>query len=275
MFLHSTEWREFQERVGRTTYSLEGDAYAVKLGVHFGKHYLASPFFATSQLVEKAQQTGALFVKCEPMEQNTATQQKLENFGFLKSSKSLQPQKTIIVHITEHDEMLARMKQKTRYNIRLARKKGVVVRQENTVDNFMALMKETTERDHFSAHPKSYYNEMIRIKGVSIYTAFVNNNPAASAIIVEHNKGGVYLHGASAYAYRTYMSPFALHWYIMTMFAEKGVTHYDLWGIDEQKWPGVTHFKKGFGGQEVSYIGSYDYPIKKMWYMIYKLKHRV
>ena len=178
MFLHSTEWREFQERVGRTTYSLEQGAYAVQMGVHFGKHYLASPFFATNQLIEKARQTGALFVKCEPMEQDTATRQKLESAGFSKSSTPLQPQKTIIVDITGENEMLARMKSKTRYNIRLARKKGVVVRQENSVDNFMALMKETTERDHFSAHPKNYYSEMIRTKGVSVYTAFVNNNPA-------------------------------------------------------------------------------------------------
>lgn len=276
MFLHSTEWREFQERVGRTTYSLGQGAYAVQMGVHFGKHYLASPFFVTAELVEKAQQTGALFVKCEPMEEySSVAQQKLESVGFLKSATALQPQKTIIVEITGEDEMLGRMKQKTRYNIRLARKKGVVVKQENSVDNFMALMRETTERDHFSAHPKRYYSEMIRTKGVSLYTAFVNNNPAASAIIIEHNKGGVYLHGASAYTYRAYMSPFALHWHIMTMFAQKGVTQYDLWGIDEQKWPGVTHFKKGFGGKEVSYIGSYDYPTKKMWYMIYKLKQRV
>lgn len=274
MFLHSTQWREFQERVGRTTYPLGGDAYAVKMGVHFGKHYLSSPFFVPTELVEKAKQTGALFVKCEPMEQGVDTQQKLEGAGFSKSSKPLQPQKTIIVDIADEQEMLARMKQKTRYNIRLARKKGVVVQQEHSVDNFMALMRETTERDHFSAHPKSYYSEMIRTQGVSLYTAFVNNNPAATAIIIEHNKEGVYLHGASAYAYRAYMSPFALHWHIMSMFAQKGVERYDLWGIDENKWPGVTHFKRGFGGREVSYVGSYDYPIKKMWYMIYTLKQR-
>ena len=274
MFLHSTEWREFQERVGRTTYSLGGDAYAVKMGVHFGKHYLASPFFAPAELIEKARQTGALFVKCEPMEHDVAVRGNLENANFSKSSKPLQPQKTIIVDITDQQEMLARMKQKTRYNIRLACKKGVVVKQEHGVDNFMALMRETTERDHFSAHPASYYSEMIRTKGVSLYTAFVGNNPAATAIIMEHNNSGAYLHGASAYAYRAYMSPFALHWHIMTMFAQQGVARYDLWGIDEKKWPGVTHFKRGFGGQEVSYIGSYDYPIKKMWYMIYTLKQR-
>ena len=148
------------------------------------------------------------------------------------------------------------------------------MKQERAVDNFLALMRETTQRDQFVAQPNKYYAEAIQTKGVSLYTAFVKNNPAASAIVIEYKNRATYLYGASAYAYRSYMSPFLLQWHIMTMLAEKGIKSYDLWGIDEKKWLGVTRFKQGFGGREVDYVGSYDYPMRKIWYTIYTLKHR-
>ena len=246
------------------------------MDLQFGRHYLMSPFATgVEALVAKARQTGALFVKCEPMTQQKSVQHALQQKKFSKSSHQLQPQKTIVVDTTDIQQTLARMKKKTQYNLRVAEKSKVVIRQEDAIDNFITLMRETTTRNKFFAHPDKYYKEIIKTKGVSLYTAFVGDNPTASAIVMQYQNTGTYLYGASAYAHRRYMSSFALQWYVMQAFAEQGVESYDLWGIDEEKWAGVTRFKRGFGGQEIAYIGSYDYPVKKLWYMVYKIKQHI
>lgn len=275
MFLHSTQWRDFQERVGRTTYSIE-DTYAIKMQGSFGNHYLVSYSSGYIEaLIECAQKTGALFVKVESMEEGEGGKNKFLGHGFGVSNKHLQPQKTIILDLDDREKVLAKMKQKTRYNIRLAAKKGVEVRQEDKVDNFLKLLSETALRDQFSAHSSDYYKELIKTKGVKVYTSFVGNNFASSAIVIEHDGVGTYLHGASSYKYRSYMTPFALHWHIIKELIQNGIQKYDFWGIDEKKWPGVTKFKIGFGGDIVEYSGSFDYPIKKLWYFVYKIKQKI
>ena len=79
------------------------------------------------------------------------------------------------------------------------------------------------------------------------------------------------MHGASDHDYRALMAPYLLHWEVIKYAKEHGLSEYDLWGIDEKKWSGVTRFKKGFGGREVKYTGSYDYVFMPIWYRLYRL----
>lgn len=276
MFLHSEQWKDFQQRAGRTVRSFEDGSYAVRLPLPAGLHYWYSPFAThTDELIALGKETGAVFVKCEPMSEDVSIRQELIKKGFASATKALQPQRTRIVTLADEEAMLAGMHQKTRYNIRVAQKRGVTVAREESLAEFVALMEETTKRDKFHAHPTRYYGELVKTEGVLLYVARVGSSPAASAIVLKDGQRGIYLHGASSYTHRADMAPFALHWAIMKELAQGGASEYDLWGIDEKKWPGVTRFKAGFGGREVSYIGSYDYVLQKMWYTAYQVKNRL
>lgn len=271
MFLHSAQWEDFQRRVGRTTRSLGGGAYAVRMELPLKQHYWYTPFAAPEALVEVARGSGAVFAKCEPMQEGGA--QDLRSAGFVPAVKQLQPQHSSIVSLGDEEKMLSAMHPKTRYNVRLAARRGVSVSNEGSGEDFWRLMQETTQRDGFSAHPRSYYEELLATEGVSLFEARTQAGVAAEAIVMRHEGRGVYLHGASSYELRASMAPFALHWYIMRTLAREGCSEYDLWGIDEKRWPGVTRFKRGWGGREVSYVGSYDYPTRPFWYTLYRFKN--
>ena len=135
------------------------------------------------------------------------------------------------------------------------------------------------ERDHrkrwFHSHPKKYYEELLNTTDVYMFVSFIEGVATSCAIVMRHKDRVIYLHGASTREYKEYMSPFALHWYIMKFFMEKGVDKYDMWGIDETRWKGVTRFKRGFGGSEVEYIGSYDFVLKPVLYKMYNIRGRI
>ena len=84
-----------------------------------------------------------------------------------------------------------------------------------------------------------------------------------------------YLHGASSLIHKDVMAPHFLHWRIMQDAKKLGMRSYDLWGIDEDRWPGVTRFKMGFGGRVDEYPRSMDIIFRPMWYKTYKTLRKV
>ncbi len=276
MFLRSDIWRDFQERAGVKTISFgsKNDPWASVLQYRFGLVRLYSAYNSNhDEMIEFSSRNKISFITLEPMFEDENQKNILEEKKFFASNNSIQPTRTIVVSLEgDSDKILSRMKPKWRYNIKLSKKRGVNVEQGGRIEEFTRLMRETTKRDNFSAHPEHYYKELLKTKGVSLYTARVGGEAAAAAIIMEYEGGGFYLHGASDYKRRSYMSPFSLHWTIMEDLRRKGVTVYDLWGIDAKKWPGVTRFKSGFGGAEVSYIGSYDFILRPFLYRAFQIK---
>ena len=71
------------------------------------------------------------------------------------------------------------------------------------------------------------------------------------------------------------MAPYLLQWESMQEAKRRGAKEYDLWGVDAKKWPGLTRFKRGFGGEKISYIGSYDYIYNRFLYAGYMLKQKL
>lgn len=283
-FLQSDSWRDFQERSGKKVFTLENGAFAIKLDLPMGKSYLYSPFFEASEALDELREIGkredAIFVKVEPLEEGVSVANNLKKAKFNKAKKFLQPQRTIILDVNRGDEdLLANMHPKTRYNIKLAQKKGVVVAKSEdkqaSFEDFARLLASTAGRDGFTTHPMSYYEEILNIDGVELYLAFGGDALLSAAIIIFHEARATYLHGASSYQHRSLMAPHLMHWQIIQDARARGMRDYDLWGIDEDRWPGVTRFKKGFGGREVSYIGSYDYVLSKFWYFLYFFKNKL
>ena len=191
-----------------------------------------------------------------------------------------QPENTLILDLArEEEKILGEMKSKTRYNIRLAGKKGVVVNAANDPTDFLKLNRETAERDRFQSHEDAYYKNLLKFFAAAeeiklkLLIADYQNQAVAAIILAFYNDTALYLHGASAYEYRNVMAPHLLQWAGIKMAKELGLKYYDFWGIapkDEPNhpWAGITRFKLGFGGEEINYVRARETAFAKRWYSL-------
>ncbi|MEK7547493.1 MAG: peptidoglycan bridge formation glycyltransferase FemA/FemB family protein [Patescibacteria group bacterium] len=206
---------------------------------------------------------------------------------FEKAPINLQPKYTQVVSLQDSEEdILAQMKQKCRYNINLAKRKNVAIREikkiSNTdLDKFYVLYDQTRKRNHFEGKEKDFFDSHMKIcrNFSKMFVAELGDEILASMIIVYFGNRATYLYGASSDAHKEYMAPYALHWHIMQEAKKDNYKEYDLWGInhtpDDEKhpWYGITRFKKQFGGHQVNLIGAYDYIIQKELYADFLKKH--
>ncbi len=212
---------------------------------------------------------------------------KFSGLGFRAIKEGFQPQHSLAVDLLgSEDEILAQMKQKGRYNIRLAEKKGVkIVRSAGgdsdlaaNVSEFYRLLTETTERDGFSGHKEGYYLRMLEVLGdkAALYLAEWEGKVIAGAIVTYFGDVATYYYGVSSNEFRSVMAPYLLHWEAMKEAKGRGFEWYDLFGIapaGEEKghsWEGVTEFKRKFGGQDLSYIRPMEMAFRRVVYQIYR-----
>ena len=171
------------------------------------------------------------------------------------------------------------MHPKTRYNIKLAEKKGINILESGTnhFADFWQLISQTSERDSFRLHGINYYQEMLRLKRdfIKLFLADYKGRLISTGIFSFFGDLVTYLHGGSADTNRNVMAPYLLHWQIIKTAKQQGFKYYDLNGIDEKKWLGVTRFKKGFGGKEINYPGTFDLVFDQGWYNIYRMVRKV
>ncbi|MFT3893351.1 MAG: peptidoglycan bridge formation glycyltransferase FemA/FemB family protein [Anaerolineales bacterium] len=192
----------------------------------------------------------------------------IHHSSFIISKHNIQPPRTIIIDIRgKEEEILARMKQKTRYNIRLAEKKGVTVRAWNDVESFHKMMLVTGGRDGFGVHSLEYYKrayELLQPKGLGeILVAEYEGKPLAALFVARNGNRAYYLYGASTDEERNRMPTYLLQWEAMKWAKARGGEEYDLWGVPDEDettleanfetrhdglW-GVYRFKRGFGGE--------------------------
>lgn len=318
-FLQSFEWGEFQEKTGKKIQRLiieeRGKILAaatlISYPLPFKKSYLycgRGPVFGNAVSVETAfprfleemkkiaAKENAIFFKIEPDFAKAPTGKPDENFplnlkefGFKKSAKEIQPSETMILDLRKNEEeLLKEMKQKTRYNIRLAEKHEIKIEESNDFEGFWKLLEKTARRDKFHLHPKNYYETMLRGNGVATATAspsggFSNKlflaekggEILAGAIVNFFGKRATYLHGASSLEQKNLMAPYLLHWEIARYAKKNGFEEYDFWGISEKKYPGVTRFKLGFGGKKIKYPGAFDLIFDKFWYLAYSIARKL
>jgi lipid II:glycine glycyltransferase (peptidoglycan interpeptide bridge formation enzyme) len=184
------------------------------------------------------------------------------------STHNIQPPRTIVVDLQgSEDDILARMKQKTRYNIRLAGKKGVSVRPWDDLPAFHQMMLVTGGRDGFGVHSLEYYRrayELFHPKGMAeLLVAEFEGVPLAALMVFAYGRRAWYIYGASNNKERNRMPTYLLQWEAMRWARSKGAEEYDLWGVPDEDeemlesqftergdglW-GVYRFKRGFGGE--------------------------
>lgn len=229
---------------------------------------------------EHARRFGAIALKVEPewRDEDAAAHAWLRSYGFRPSPNTIQPRRTVIVDLVpDEEEILARMKPKWRYNIRLSSRKGVEVRSEGpeALGIFYELMRVTGERDGFAIHSRAYYEKALALFAplgrAQLLVAYYEEQPLAALMPFAFNKQAWYMYGASSNAHRERMPNHQLQWRAMQWAKAQGCTQYDLWGIadvDPQaptaKLEGVQRFKEGFGGEIVRYVGAYDQPYRPL-----------
>lgn len=207
---------------------------------------------------------------------------------FYRAPLDIQPPDTSVLPLSgrSDEELLAGMKPKCRYNIRLAEKKGVKVRTETgpeALDLFYALYESTAARDRIVLHPKRYYVRLLDLAAeyggkapdFRIWTARYEDKPLAAIITAFHGREAVYVYGASSDELRNLMPAYALQWAAIRAARDAGCALYDFYGIpprEDENHPmaGLYRFKTGFGGIQRHYAGSWDYPLRPALYAGYR-----
>lgn len=298
-FLQTGEWGELKAAFGWQTLRVVSGDVGIQLLLRslplgYTLAYLPKPIsFDSSRLVEEvdslclAKKSILLKVEQDDLDSPpTKTAPKYD--GFRISPHAIQPRRTVVVDIggTE-EEILRRMKQKCRYNIRLAEKKGVTVRPWSDIKSFHNLMNATGDRDGFGVHSLDYYDRVYRLfqpAGMAeMLVAEFEDKPLAALMVFSRGKRAWYLYGASSDEERNRMPAYLLQWEAMRWAKSKGAKEYDLWGVPDEDentlesqfesrqdglW-GVYRFKRGFGGKILRAAPAMDKVYNPLLYRLY------
>lgn len=327
-FLQSWQWGELQRLHGVPFWRLESTyngqpaakALVVKRHLPGGKSWLyipRGPVFAAGittmetqyrevwqdlqkQLRHIAAEQAAIFMRFEPVDTIAgwpATRRIVEDLAVLRSADhDIQPRHTAIVDLRpEPETLLAAMHSKTRYNIRLAEKRGVTIRfSQSSADLalFLRLAHGMMRRTDFRFHPASYYEAMLKAfttdgtaatNGLTIELVVAERAGEVLAVLILLSFAGTttYVHGASSDVQRSVMAPYLTHWQAMLRARTRGDQSYDFFGVAplaapaDHPWSGITRFKLGFGGQRKEYPGACDIVLDRSWYRLVQFARRV
>jgi lipid II:glycine glycyltransferase (peptidoglycan interpeptide bridge formation enzyme) len=203
-----------------------------------------------------------------------------------RASADIQPASTVVVDLRPSEEdVLDQMKSKTRYNIRLAGRKGVEVTEGTMADMsaWYAMYRETAVRDRIQVHDEEYYRRFLEIgstetsghTAVRLYLARADGELLAGNLMVFHGDAATYVFGASSNEKRNLMPTYALQWHAMVEAKRFGCSWYDLYGVSPTEDPnhpmhGLYRFKTGFGGRILHRAGCWDYPYRNLAYRGYR-----
>ncbi len=226
------------------------------------------------EVVALARREKAIFVRTSPYDEIRNSKFEIRN-----CNHDHHPETTLVLDLTlSEEDLLKQMKPKGRYNIKVAEKNGVTIREYQGVDAFCDLLEKTTGRDGFSAHPKAYYQKMLQAlqPHVQLLMAGKDGKAIAGGIFVYLDRVGIYYYGASDHDYRNLMAPYLLQWEAIKEAKRRGCKTYDFLGIAPEHatnhpWAGVTEFKKKFGGTVVDYPQAKELVVRPIWYWIYCL----
>jgi peptidoglycan pentaglycine glycine transferase (the first glycine) len=278
--LQSWQWGEFQQSVGMKVERFSSGAWASQIIEHelvMGKKYWYAPrgplgntHEATAFLEKQASADHSIvFLRLEPS----------EPVNLPEAPKEIQPKENWVIGLEgSEQELLVAMKPKHRYNLNLAIRKGIRVR-EASKEDFLSIWKlllETASRGRFRLHPQNYYLQMWETlfpDHLRIFVAEWEGQILATAFVSLFGHTATYLHGGSSDKNKQMMAPYLLHWEAMKAVKLLGYFNYDLGGVTSDPnhpWSGISRFKKGFGGFEVRYPGTFDLVLSPLWYNVYK-----
>lgn len=297
--LQSRGWAVFGESTGETVVALTQRAqpiFGIVRRLPVVGRYLYVPRGTkditrhNAELQAAAQRYKCVWVRIEPLEKI------FDDKDFVKAPHDMQPRCVLQMNIMpQKDVLLAQMKSKTRYNIRIAQKRGVDVRvyrhdddgATEALQTFINLVSATAQRKGVHFHAPVYYKKMFaHVKhdsgtDIILYTAVYKEEIIAANLVTICSETATYLHGASSDAYRNVMAPFLLQWRQIIDAQKRGCKWYDFGGYfigstDPGKI-GISRFKKGFAPKAVPLclLGTYDLPLMCWRYTLYRVLERI
>jgi len=254
-----------------------------------------------AEIQEIAQRENAIFLRIEPFlpslvsEKNPYCQRSilareinnLTALGFRKAFEDIQPRYRFWLDLKKSEnEIWTGMRHKARYNIRLAQRKGVIIKEVvgiKMLDSFYSLYLETAKRDGFSTRPKVYFLRLFETMSqagyVKMFMAYWHGHLLSSILVVFFGKYATYLYGATSSNHRELMPSYLIQWHAIRQ-AKKGGCHvYDFGAIapssEPHPWSGLREFKTKFQGVQVDFPGCFDLIYKPMWYCLFRLLERM
>ncbi|MBI4999498.1 peptidoglycan bridge formation glycyltransferase FemA/FemB family protein [Candidatus Gottesmanbacteria bacterium] len=302
--LQSWEWGEFRQKMGVKIIRLGCfkeksliSGYQLTIhpipSTHYTIGYLPKGPLPDKPMLDALKRIGksenCLFVKLEPnIAPHPQTHQFLIENG-CRLGRPLFTKYTFQIDLTSSEEqLLATMKEKTRYNVKLAQKHGVIVKEDNSpaaVETYLKLTLETTKRQKFFAHNKRYHELMwqtMQPTGIAhLLTATYQDKILVAWILFLFNNVLYYPYGASSDEDRQVMASNLIMWEAMKWGKAHGAKIFDLWGClgpnpnPRDPWYGFHRFKEGYGGKLVEFIGTYDLVINRYLYPLYNLADKL
>ncbi len=298
--LQSWAWGEFRQQTGLKVIHLgafEGKKIkaAYQLTVHplpkvnYNVLYFPKGPMPDQNMLQALQKLGekekAVFIKIEPnIRENPDIQKFLLDNGCRQGKSLFTPYSFQLDLRPSEEQLLANMKPKTRYNIRVAQKHGVEIVEDNSpeaFENYLRLTAETTKRQKFYAHNAEYHRQMWKVMSQSrtghLFLAKYQKQILAAYIFFVFNKVLYYPYGASTREHRETMPTYALFWEAIKFGQKMNCQLFDMWGSPgsnpnpRDPWYGFHQFKEGFGGELVKFIGTYDLVINPPLYKIFNL----
>jgi peptidoglycan pentaglycine glycine transferase (the first glycine) len=293
-FLQSQYWRACKDKLGNKTYSV-GDYFfqTTKLPIFKGNVGYMPRVDLTKidwqLLLELGKSANCVFITVDPLNLFDEFEIKPEDSKEFKVAKGIpvHMQKTLILDLEKsEEELLSQMKQKHRYNIKVATKHGVVVKiddSEDSFETFIKLYQKTVQRQGYSARNENYIRtvwEELRDFGselplVTIATAYYQGKPLVSWMLFLYGDTIIYPYGGSSEEFRNVMAPYAIAWEIIKWGKENGYKKFDLFGLENEENDGYTRFKLGFGGDVIKYADTVDLVIDEKKYRVVKLAYKL
>lgn len=298
--LQTQEWADFKSKFDFEILNL-GNIFVHKRKLPFNQNFLYIPEVSAKNispqevedLAKLAKEHKSIFARLELIDEFSDSGFKLlGSFGFKKSFEQVQPKWRQIIDLKPtRGEILALMKQKGRYNIKLAERKGVKVMKfdaesadfNRQLEVFHNLVEDTVHREGISGRSLKYFQEMFHAfrstDYLKLYIAYYNGIALSAALVSFYDGVASYLYGGSSRDHKEVMAPYLMHWQIICEAKDSQMTSYDMLGRavpdqENHRWSGVTKFKEQFGGRPVEILGSFDYIVKPFWYSIYKLAEK-
>lgn len=322
-FLQTYEWGEFQKSLGFKIhrFAVTGEAgeylavaQAIVRPLHFGKTYLEVTKGPVMQVVsnkliscvfEELRRIGkkenSVLIRINPPYESGL---QLTTYNFTPPEillRQMEPQDTVLVDLTKtEDELLENMHEKSRYNIRLAKKKGVKIEEKTkdspAFDKFIELIGETARRDGIAVWPRSRFEKFrqqfmlgdykSRDPRAILLTGEFEGKILAASIIMLFGDSGTYLYAASSSESRNANVPSLALWEAIRQSKLAGKKYYDMWGIapagadEDHSWAGITRFKSryiksGKTGVERHCIGTWDLVVDKKYHTLFRVAKKI
>ena len=303
--IQSWEWGEFRKKTGVKVIRLgkfdKGKlSRGFQLTIHnlpltkFTVGYLPKGSMLDKQTLKALEEIGrkenCIFIKLEPnIQKITNYQLPITNYQLTPSPNPLFTKYNFLIDLTKTEkELLMNMKAKTRYNVRLAQRRGVKVQEKEDKASFETYLKlyfETCKRQKYFGHDEKYHHlmwETLKPAGIAhLLIASYKKEPLAAWMLLKFKDTLYYPYGGSSTKLRNLMASNLICWEAIRLGKKLGCKTFDMWGSlgphpdKSHPWYGWHWFKAGYGGRLVEYVGSYDLVVNPPMYKLFNFANQI